>query len=253
MKFDDLTFLWFTFAGDAGCLAESVASAALTAPGARLVVVDDAAAPVTGFARDSLRGGGVEWLESTWNRGGNMNGMESLTNELRLMESVSGGAGVVVKIDSDVLIQRAGLLTDHNWSRQPVAAVTQPGWWFQGATMGVSATALPALRDAVSMLPDLAPEILPRVPDDRAIGALAAALWGGEAVGHWQGWPVGKAVAHYSHATNAGFELYRDFDTVNFGDRRRMQAPEALRRGLAADVMRAYRALAPRAPRDASA
>ncbi len=244
--FSHLTFVWLSFGPDSRCLAESVASVRLAAPGARLVVLEDGAAPITDDVRAGLSD--VVLYASEWDRRGNNRGLEHLSRQMLFFSAIAPDGGAVVKTDSDVVWLSADWLHDHDWERHPVASVSQPSWWFQG-TYGLRSGIMWELADAVARAPEICPRQGPVWPEDCVTGELAAAILGPDSIAHYHGYPLGPAVAHYDYAANAPLEPYFGYHTVNFGGRARMKAPESLRRSLAADTMRAFRAAAAAAPR----
>ncbi len=235
--FEQLTFVWQSFGPDSRCLEQSVLSVQAVAPGARIVVASDEADPVSDAVRRALEG--VEWFDTTWDRNGNGNGLEHLQRQLQFFRHVSP-AGPVVKIDSDVVLQDARWLAKEDWTALRAVATTQPAWWFQGGCYGLSPEAVRNIEAVVCRAESVCPHQGPRWPEDQVTGELMAALAADE-IRHHHGWPVGQAVAHYDYAGNAPFGAYRAFWVVNFGGRAGIKAPEVLRRGLAADTMRAFR------------
>lgn len=241
MDFEKLTFCWPAFGPDSGALVESVLSVREAAPGARCVVLEDHAQPVSDGAREVLDGL-ADFYVSEWDRGGNCNGLAHTGGLLAFWEFLAPAGGAVVNVDCDVVARDLSWLALHDWTRQPFGAVCQPSWWCQGATLGVSTAALPMLRGLLPRAEELIPHQGPRWPYDCTLGELAVIGLGAEGVAHWHGYPVGPFVAHYDYSSNAPFEGYGEFRTVNFGSRGLIRAPEAVKRGLVAETMRGFRA-----------
>lgn len=244
-----LAFVWFSFGPDFACLRESVKSVMAAAVGSRLHVAMDALDPCTADEARELDGMGVHVFVTDWDRRGNLNGLEHLKHQLHVLLNECPEGGAVVKIDSDVILQDARWLAQHDWQNVPVAAVTQPAWWFQGGTYGASGRALKIAQELLPKAESICPNQGPRWPEDQVFGELIA-FHRPEFIGHYHGWPVGPAVAHYDYAGNAPFEAYRKFWTVNFGGRANIKAPATLRRSLAAATMRAFREGAAAVTRD---
>ncbi len=247
MDYSHLHFVWFSFTGDSRCLEESIASVRQAAPGARLSVAQEAERPVL---PDSVAriGEGVEWLETLWDRGGNLNGHAHLVNQVRLLAACAPHAGAVVKIDCDMVIQNADWLAGHDYEAQPSICLGQPAWWYQGGCYAISSAIMHMLIQAVMGAPDfMTPH--PGWPEDQVTGEVIARTWGAQSIATHHGYPVGNGIAHYNYRENSPFSSYFPFDVVNFGSRDQIPAPAMMRRNLAADTMRAFRAQAALQPR----
>lgn len=117
-----IRFHYFAYAKEAGYLSESVASLMRTMSAEGYVagidydvtVVDDAYAPMGDHVSARLRDQGATYRLSTFDRGGNLRGQACLMGVLseydRTVQSRAGD--IVVKIDPDTIVRRAGWIAD---------------------------------------------------------------------------------------------------------------------------------------------
>lgn len=118
-----LSFVWFTFAGDAGCLRQSLRSVAAVAPRAARHVFFDPDAPLPPDMVWELHLAGVHVRPSPAPHGGNLTGRTNLEQLLDALAAAGAGGGWVVKIDSDTVVQSLNWLLPGMAAGSPVAAV----------------------------------------------------------------------------------------------------------------------------------
>lgn len=114
-----VAFCWFTFAGDAECLVESVKSVRRAyGPRIPVCVYDDAAAPIPSCTLQSIKP--TLYERTTWPRRGNLNGPVCVRGILDALSRAARACGTtwVSKIDSDVILVRPWLIADTRWAYQ---------------------------------------------------------------------------------------------------------------------------------------
>ena len=115
-------FVIFTYGDDAYLLGQSIRALSKITPKRRIFVYDDAANPLP-FAPH-----GVNYKQTYFNRKGNLNGPECVEGELFCMyeAATKAKADVVIKLDSDIILNNLKWLTDgHPFSEQPAARIQQ--------------------------------------------------------------------------------------------------------------------------------
>ena len=101
----------FSYSGDADEAAACVRCARMAVPYASVTVVDDAASPVQEDIADALRSMGADYVQSTWERNGNLRGPDCIRGMLSEMCREAEDDDILVKIDCDTA------LLDDGWLR----------------------------------------------------------------------------------------------------------------------------------------
>lgn len=99
-----------TYAGNGPEAVECVACAAQTFPEARIVIADDASAPMPDQYFFSCRQAGADYFMTGFDRGRNLNGPEAVRGILSLLSDDAADDDIVLKVDPDTaLIGRSWL------------------------------------------------------------------------------------------------------------------------------------------------
>lgn len=105
----------FSYAGDAAEAVACVRCARMSVPYASVTVVDDAASPVQKDTAATLRSKGADYVQSTWDRQGNLRGPACIRGMLSEMCREAEDDDILVKIDCDTA------LLDDGWLRWMMA------------------------------------------------------------------------------------------------------------------------------------
>lgn len=114
-----ISFVWFSFTGDAACLVESVASVRrIYGQDVPVCIFDDGKAPISTEALAAI----VPTLyeQTDFDRGGNLNGRIAITGIIDCMRRVADMTGCdwVSKIDCDTILLKPWLTDDLRWAYQ---------------------------------------------------------------------------------------------------------------------------------------
>lgn len=109
-------FCIFTYGEDAFLLGQSIRALQLLTPKHRIFVFDDAANPLP-YPPD-----GVQYIQTHFERKGNLNGPECVEGELLCMyeAAMKVEANVVIKMDSDIILNNLKWLTDGDYLNEQI-------------------------------------------------------------------------------------------------------------------------------------
>ena len=105
----------FSYAGDAAEAAACVRCARMSVPCASVTVVDDASHPVQKETAEALRSMGAEYVQSSWERHGNLRGPDCIRGMLSEMCREAEDDDILVKVDCDTALLDGGWL---RWMEQ---------------------------------------------------------------------------------------------------------------------------------------
>ena len=94
----------FSYAGDAAEATACVRCARMAVPCASVTVVDDASHPVREETAEVLRSMGAEYVQSSWERHGNLRGPDCIRGMLSEMCRDAGDDDILVKVDCDTAL-----------------------------------------------------------------------------------------------------------------------------------------------------
>ena len=106
-----IRFFIFSYAGDANEAVACVRCIRMSVPYAGITVVDDAASPVHEDIAAALRSLGADYVQSSWDRQGNLHGADCIRGMLSEMCRETEDNDILVKIDCDTA------LLDDGWLR----------------------------------------------------------------------------------------------------------------------------------------
>lgn len=227
-----MTGLWFTFAPDAGCLAESVGRFRDVVPDARVALLDDNLHPLPVRVLNDLAPDHYERTE--WPREGNLRGWRHALCALEAYVRVADktGAAGVFKLDCDTLlvdpswIDTAAPLCGHDCALWPTVHGGL-GYWIR---RDAAAAILSHMRDrrwAEGGIP---------VNEDQVVSWWSMLLFGSAV-----------KVIPFDCRIGRGFQFHRpdedysEAGTITFGNRMQLAGSDAERRSRAAHEMRRYR------------
>lgn len=105
----------FSYSGDAAEAVACVRCARMSVPCASVTVVDDASSPVQGETAEALRSMGAEYVQSFWERHGNLRGPDCIRGMLSEMCREAEDDDILVKVDCDTALLDGGWL---RWMEQ---------------------------------------------------------------------------------------------------------------------------------------
>jgi len=234
--------VWFTFAGDAACLVESVAAFRAACPGAPVAIFDEDRLPLPQEVVETINPRIYE--RTNWPRLGNLNGWPAVRGILQSCDLAARMTGAVgtLKIDCDTLVLSS------RWLRLD-AAVT--GWdcgWIRYAA-GMARHLRADVPQRLLRGLDRRPLITHPVAEDLAISAEASFEFPGQVWLHPRqpGIPTGFRLAGWSYRRQTAglFGLTHpaaDHDVVTFGNRAQIPGARAAARTVVAAAMARFRA-----------
>lgn len=237
--------VWFVHGPDEGCLRWSVWQAIQAFPiGTTFHVFADRKAGLSVEAVRGLDVAGVEYQETHWDRGGNLNGLEAVDGILGAMGGVAKcESDVIWKCDADTLVGDAGVLLD--WFRDPNvigAGLRCPfaeGWW--GISYALRAQVIGALAGSIrgAGQAGLAQIGLSQGHEDLVISRWLALHERPARLRTWMTKRTGGAFcAHNYQGGSDPRQALRKWGIVTFGNRWQIEGAEALRRQMVAKSMR---------------
>ena len=105
----------FSYSGDAAEAVACVRCARMAVPCASVTVVDDASSPVREETAVALRSMGAEYVQSSWERHGNLRGPDCIRGMLSEMCREAEDDDILVKVDCDTALLDGGWL---RWMEQ---------------------------------------------------------------------------------------------------------------------------------------
>ena len=97
----------FSYSGDAAEAVACVRCARMAVPCASVTVVDDASSPVQEETAEALRSMGAEYVQSSWERHGNLRGPDCIRGMLSEMCREAEDDDILVKVDCDTALLAA--------------------------------------------------------------------------------------------------------------------------------------------------
>ncbi|MES2707118.1 MAG: hypothetical protein V4726_11010 [Verrucomicrobiota bacterium] len=240
-----LSFVWFTFGGDAACLRWSLCSVRAIAPGAARHVFFDPDQPLPPDLIWELSQEGVHIRPSAGPHGRNLNGQEHLERQLDALAAAAppDNTGMVVKIDSDTVVQSLDWLAPALIPENPFSAIgfsaTHPPQPLCGPCYALRADVPRRLRHTLAAPPQpLA--FLPGLPEDHCVSTLLDATLQPLEILRLPTWPKRAFFAGYQYPDDADAPLqglYRAISVVTFGNRSLIPGTEPEKRAAAARAM----------------
>lgn len=208
-------FCIFTYGGDSFLLGQCIRALHLLTTKQRIFVFDDAATPLP-FAPAE-----VQYVQTHFDRKGNLNGPECVEGELLCMyeAAMKVKANVVIKLDSDIILNNLKWLTDGDWKNEQIGFKLRSEQTFcSGAcySLPVSALLKMARRLAETHIAPLEGESIAISKLARSVG-LSVRLWDCSAKSEDKLW---RASSIYADALQNGkirskeFLLMRNLDVI---------------------------------------
>ena len=122
----------FSYAGDAAEAVACVRCARMAVPCASVTVVDDASHPVREKTAEVLRSMGAEYVQSSWERHGNLRGPDCIRGMLSEMCREAGDDDILVKVDCDTALLDGGWLRwmeQRRWCQMYASGSLVDGEW----------------------------------------------------------------------------------------------------------------------------
>lgn len=170
-----IRFVLFSYDGDATVAVECVMCVRFAVPDSKVRVVDDAAHPMPPATVSALIGLGAEYVQSSWDRGGNLRGPECIKGELEELSRAATDDDIVVKIDCDTALLDDGWLrwmASRPWVQLYASGAWQEGEWVMwGACYAMRGWLTRRLLDDIDW-----GEVDAQAPEDRTIGSVALAI-----------------------------------------------------------------------------
>ncbi len=239
--------VWFVHGPDERCLYWSVVQAKEAFPAGTTfhVFADGLTGGLSESAKEWLQVVGVEYRETQWDRGGNLNGLAAVDGILMSMLGVAKDRDDVIwKLDADTLVGDPGVLldwfADQNLTGAGLRCPWAAGWW--GISYALRAGTIPRL--ALRIL-DIAQAGLHRIGLTEAHEDLVISrtLAGYEVPGRLRTWMTkrtGGAFCAHNYQTGVDpRQALRKWGIVTFGNRWQIEGDDAHRREIVADSMQA--------------
>jgi hypothetical protein len=256
--------VWFVHRPDLACLRWSVRQAMRAFPDGTTfhVFADGRTGGLHARSAEWLTAAGVQYAETDWDRGGNLNGLEAVQGILRAMGGCAqGGDDVVWKLDADTLVGDPGVLleafADPNLVGAGLRCPWAPGWW--GISYALRAAVIAPLSAVIGSNGEagLAQIGLSQAHEDLVISRTLARYEPPSRLRTWMTRRTGGAFCAHNYETGgAGRQALHRWGIVTFGNRWQIQGDDAIRRQMVAKSMgqavRGWRPAAARAWRNAS-
>ncbi len=236
---------WFVHGPDAGCLRWSVVQAQRAFPEGTTfhVFADGRTGGLDSDAIEGLVAAGVEYGETDWDRGGNLNGLAAVRGILREMcLCAKSGEDVVWKLDADTLVGDPGVLLD--WFEDPnmvgagLRCPWAPGWW--GISYALRAAVIAPLSNIIGSAGEagLAAIGLSQAHEDLVISRMLVRYELSNRLRTRLTSRYGGAFMSYNHQGAQGPEdALRRFGIVTFGNRWQIEGSESAKRAAVAAAM----------------
>lgn len=239
--------VWFVHRPDEACLYWSVVQAKTAFPEGTTfhVFADGLTGGLSESARSWLRVSGIEYQETRWERGGNLNGFSAVDGILTSMHGVARDRGDVVwKIDADTLVSDPSVLLA--WFSDPEvigAGLRCPwaaGWW--GISYALRAGTIPRLALRVLDIAQFGMDLigLTEAHEDLVISRALAGCEAPARLRTWMTRRTGGAFCAHNYQTGADpRQALHKWGIVTFGNRWQIEGEDAHRRQIVADSMQA--------------
>ncbi len=239
--------VWFVHRPDEACLYWSVLQAKTAFPEGTTfhVFADGLTGGLSETAKVWLRASGVDYSETRWERGGNLNGMAAVDGILMSMASVAKSADDVVwKLDADTLVGDPSVLlgwfVDPNLTGAGLRCPWAAGWW--GISYALRAGTIPQLALCILYIDQAGLDLigLTEAHEDLVISrALAGYEWPGR-LRTWMTRRTGGAFCAHNYQTGADpRQALHKWGIVTFGNRWQIEGEDAHRREIVANSMQA--------------
>lgn len=237
--------VWFVHRPDGACLRWSVRQAWRAFPEGTTfhVFADGRTGGLHARTAEWLTASGVEYEETHWDRGGNLNGLEAVQGILRAMRGCAkGGEDVVWKLDADTLVGDPGVLLepfeDPNLVGAGLRCPWAPGWW--GISYALRSAMISPLAALIGRNGEagLAQIGLGQAHEDLVISRTLARYELPSRIRTWMTRRTGGAFCAYNYETGvAARQALHKWGIVTFGNRWQIEGDEALRRQMVAKTM----------------
>ncbi|MEM7385847.1 MAG: hypothetical protein AAF514_12965 [Verrucomicrobiota bacterium] len=213
-----IAVVWFTCENDNGLVRVSKKSLERLGDFSFFVAVDkeDHWKPIDG----------VQAVRTTFERGGNLNGLECVSGQIEVMADIAEttGADYVLKIDSDVVAIGSRWLEMLDPARWALVGGYRNFYYQEGVWGGAYAIAGNALLALPKDFPALIQEanhftygnLGPRFPEDETITAIFRSAYPDNVLLDKGGWPESGWINRYEYKSSGG-TYWRNFDFVEFG------------------------------------
>lgn len=237
--------VWFVHRPDAACLRWSVTQAMRAFPAGTTfhVFADGRTGGLHARSAEWLVAAGVEYAETHWDRGGNLNGLEAVQGILRTMRGCAkGGDDVVWKLDADTLVGDPSVLLegfhDPNLVGAGLLCPWAPGWW--GISYALRASVIAPLSEVVGSNGEagLARIGLRQAHEDLVVSRTLARYEMSSRLRTWMTRRTGGAFCAHNYQTGAAArQALQKWGIVTFGNRWQIEGDDAHRRQMVAKSM----------------
>lgn len=237
--------VWFVHRPDAACLRWSVRQAKWAFPKGTTfhVFADGRTGGLHARSADWLTASGVEYAETHWDRGGNLNGLEAVQGILYSMRTCArSGDDVIWKLDADTLVGDPGVLLegfeDPNLVGAGLRCPWAPGWW--GISYALRAAVINPLASVIKRNGEsgLAQIGLSQAHEDLVISRTLARYELPSRLRTWMTRRTAGAFCAHNYQTGvAPRQALQKWGIVTFGNRWQIQCDEARRRQMVAKTM----------------